>query len=151
MLISLTFFGCFKAYKLPTEGMSTTLKRGDWFIATPIGSKIERGDIVIFKYPKDQSQIFVSRVIGLPNEKIEVHGSKVFINGQALVEPYILPENNQGKLKSGAWQTGNDEFFVLGDNRDNSMDSRYWGNLKRDLITEKHRITYYHLDEEPTE
>ena len=136
----------FRTFKLPTEAMSPNIVKGDWFIATP-ASEINRSDIIVFKYPKDTSIWSVFRVIGLPNEIIEIKNNNIYINGNLLEEPYILPEYNQKKIKEGIYQIPEDNFFVLGDYRDNSEDSRFWGNVPKSLIYGKFYIKYFHKDE----
>lgn len=100
----------------------------------------KRGDVIVFRYPKDTTQYFIKRIIGLPGEKIKVENGKVYVynnehpDGSALTEPYL---SNQD-ITFGNNQTvtlGNEEYFVLGDNRLASSDSRVWGILpKKDII-----------------
>ena len=126
--------------------MSPTIVKGDWFIATPV-SEIKRSDIIVFKYPKDTSIWYVFRVVGLPNEIIEVKNNNVYINGNLLEEPYILPEYNRRKIKDGIYKVPDDNYFVLGDYRDNSEDSRFWGSIPKILICGKFYMKYFHKDE----
>ncbi|MFA5020471.1 MAG: signal peptidase I [Patescibacteria group bacterium] len=95
-----------------------------------------RGDIVVFKYPKDPKQYFIKRVIGLPGEKIKIQDNNIYVNGAKLNETYlpeavetILPLRGYGDVALAA-----DEYFLLGDNRNQSLDSRIFGPVKRDLI-----------------
>lgn len=91
----------------------------------------ERGDIVVFRFPLDPDRRFIKRIIGLPGDSIAVHGGQVWVNGEALDEPYIAAPPRY----DGEWQVQDDEVFVLGDNRNNSSDSQNWGPLPvRDLI-----------------
>ena len=76
----------------------------------------------------------IARIIGLPNEEIKVKDNKVFVNGQELTEDYVFPENNKMRLKEGVFKVTANNYFVLGDNRDNSLDSRYFGVVERDNI-----------------
>lgn len=95
-----------------------------------------RGDIVVFKYPKDPKQFFIKRVIGLPKEKVSIRDNKVYINDQELKEAY-LPEDIETSLPLRGYSEltlANDEYFLLGDNRDQSLDSRVFGPVKRDFI-----------------
>ena len=113
---------------IPSASMETTIMTGDRIFGNRLAYKNHdpaRGDIVIFKFPDDESQLFIKRIIGLPGETLEVIDGKVYINGDStpLDEPYIkvdaigdygpvtIPENS---------------YFMMGDNRNNSMDSRYW-------------------------
>ena len=94
----------------------------------------KRGEIVIFNYPKDLTQIYVKRIIGLPGETVAIRNGGVFINGRRLAEPYKT-YTAHGDMASRTIPSG--EYFVMGDNRDVSDDSRYWGDLPRtDIIGE---------------
>lgn len=98
----------------------------------------ERGDVIILRYPKDESIFFIKRVIGLPGETVEIVGKRVVIergNGLpvfTLPEPYIAEDRLQDEF--GIYTLGEDEYFVMGDNRRESSDSRSWGVLKRDEV-----------------
>jgi len=94
---------------------------------------IERGDIVVFWYPKDPDKSFVKRVIGLPGETIEIKNGIVYINGKRLYEKYIDSTYNHSTLNFPLKKIEEHHYFVMGDNRDNSSDSRYWG-----LVPEKY-------------
>src|SRR5579863_8814464 len=87
---------------------------------------ISRGDVVVFWYPLDRSKSFIKRVVGLPGETVEVRQGAVYVNGRALDEPYLLPQyvdsSNYGPVRVPA-----DQFFVMGDHRDSSNDSRVFG------------------------
>jgi len=94
---------------------------------------IKRGDIVVFWYPKDPNKSFVKRVIGLPGETIEIRNGIVYINGRRLYEKYLEPTYNHSTLNFPPKKIEEHHYFVMGDNRDNSSDSRYWG-----LVPEKY-------------
>ncbi len=125
--------------------MSPALERGDWFIAVPT-DKVVRGDIIVFKYPKDQSIWYVFRVVGLPNETVEVRDNAVYVDGNLLEENYVAQENNVANLKPGTYSVGPNSYFVMGDNRDNSSDSRFWGNVQSDLIYGTFYMKYFHSE-----
>lgn len=97
----------------------------------------ERGEIVVFRYPRDPSQYFIKRVVGLPGETIEITGGHIILytvehpNGNVLEESYITEELTNGKIKT---TLGQDEYYLLGDNRDESLDSRSFGPVKRPSI-----------------
>lgn len=94
----------------------------------------ERGEIVVFRYPRDPKQFFIKRVIGLPGETVEISNGKIVLytqehpNGFALEEDYIVHERTDGKMRT---TLGGNEYFLLGDNRDESLDSRAFGAVKR--------------------
>jgi signal peptidase I len=119
-----------------------------------------RGDIIVFKYPSDEKRDFIKRIIGNPGDTVQVRGQQVLINGQPLDEPYV--RRNPGALShtSSPGFCGYtyaceplvvpaDSYFVMGDNRDNSQDSRYWGFVKRDKIKGKAFLIYWSWDAEP--
>jgi signal peptidase I len=130
--------------------MLETLQVGDHvlvnkFIYTFTDPK--RGEIIVFKYPEDKTRDFIKRIVGLPGETLEIKNRVVYINGKTLKENYV-------KFSSSEFSTSNnlsprrippDSYFVMGDNRDNSMDSRVWGFLKQDLIRGKALIIYFSI------
>ncbi len=122
--------------------MENTFDDGDYILIDEISYRFaqpQRGDVIIFRYPLDQSQFFIKRVIGLPEETIEIKNDQVFIHnkqrpeGFALNEPYLMPiQHTIGDLRI---KLDPNEYFVLGDNRLQSSDSRRWGPVNRSLIT----------------
>lgn len=131
-----------RAYKIPSSGMEPTLLVGDHFIANPRiykSEKPKRGDIVIFEVSKDPSKDFIKRVIGMEDEKVEVIDNKIYINDKLLDDPWGYFED-VGSTKGppvletfGPVVVPKNSLFVLGDNRNNSQDSRFFGfvNIKR--------------------
>ena len=105
-----------------------------------------RGEVIIFQNPLDLSTDFAKRIIGLPNETITIENNKIYVNGKKLDEPY-LSENIQTKLPSGilkkTYVIPSNQYFVLGDNRDNSNDSRDFGPIQLDTIVGRVGITAY--------
>lgn len=95
--------------------------------------KVEPGDIVVFWYPEDPSKIYIKRLIGMPGDKVEIVEGAVIVNGKLLDEPYIDPRLNLSRRSQLAVYIKPHYFYVLGDNRDNSSDSRMWG-----LVPEKY-------------
>lgn len=109
--------------KIPSESMAPTLNIGDRLLAYRIYNtkNLSRGDLVVFKY-KPQGKLFIKRLIGLPNDEIIINNGVVSVNGEMLEENYI--ENNM--LYNGRFKVPEDSYFFLGDNRNNSFDSRFW-------------------------
>jgi signal peptidase I len=159
-----------QAFKIPTGSMENNLLIGDHllvnkFVFAPTATSLEetllpidpirRGDIVVFKFPEDPERDFIKRVIGLPGDTLEVRNKKVFINGTPLDEPYvhfIFPpdENGSGSDFSdpsrpsyGPVTVPADSYFMMGDNRDNSEDSRYWGFMPRSYVKGKALFVYF--------
>jgi signal peptidase I len=160
-----------QAFKIPTGSMENNLLIGDHLLVnkfvfgpTPLAigrhtlpvRPIRRGDIVVFKYPEEPDRDFIKRVIGLPGETVEVREKKVYINGTALDEPYVhflAPPSGPSELhevtsfdvreRFGPVTVPADQYFMMGDNRDNSADSRYWGFLRRDYIKGKAMVIYW--------
>lgn len=94
----------------------------------------QRGDVIVFHYPFDIHTDFIKRVIGVPGDTIQTTGTSVSINGQVIHEPYISQPYN---FDNSVWTLGANQFFVMGDNRANSLDSRIWGPLARSYIVGK--------------
>jgi len=131
----LTKYVIVNAY-VPTGSMENTIMPHDRLIASRIHYYLtdpERGDIVVFKYPDNEEMLYVKRVIGLPNETVEIKAGKVYIDGELLAESY-LKENTVGDF--GPYTVPEGSYFMLGDNRNNSTDSRYWQNkfVKKEKI-----------------
>ena len=99
-----------------------------------------RGDVIVFRYPKDPSRDFVKRVIGLPGETVEIHRGAVRIDGEVLDEPY-LEERDLSSL--GPTLVPPESYFVMGDNRDGSSDSRHWGTVPLENIVGKVLVRYW--------
>jgi len=128
--------------KVVGETMKPALNDGDRIIIERNPKTLNRGDIVIFLYPEDPVKSYIKRIVGLPHETIDIREGKVFINGQPLPEPYVAPELDQAQRSLKAVTLAADSYFVMGDNRDNSSDSRFWGPLKRNFIYGKYLRKY---------
>ena len=115
------------------QSMRPSYKDGDRLIASKNVSTLSRGDVIGFRYPRDESKSFLQRIVGLPGERIEILDGVTFINGKPLDEPYVAAENRLPHT-AAAVVLGPDEYFVMGDNRGNSSDSRSWGPVKRPAI-----------------
>ena len=107
--------------------------------------KIDRGDTVVFWFPGDPSKSYIKRVIGMPGDRVEVVDGKVMVNGQALVENYVPPEFRDQSSMSER-MVPSSEYFVLGDHRSSSNDSRAWGMVPRRYIYGKAVFIYWPLD-----
>ncbi|TSC95147.1 MAG: signal peptidase I [Parcubacteria group bacterium Licking1014_1] len=131
----------FQPFIVRGESMIPSFKSGDYLIVDEVSYRFsdpQRGDVIIFKYPKDATQRFIKRIIGLPNETVEIKDGKVIISKDSrfvLDEKYLpvdLRTEGETRVILGA-----DEYFVLGDNRDYSYDSRRWGTVPRKHIIGK--------------
>ncbi len=133
--------------QVPTGSMKNTIMEGDRLIGFRLSykfSKPERGDIVIFKYPDDETQTYVKRVIGTPGDIVQIANGKVYINNEELEETYLKePMNISTKQETYVVPEGH--YFMMGDNRNSSLDSRYWTNtyVAEDKILAKVLFRYY--------
>ena len=114
--------------------MSPSLNDGDRILVSKRVGKLQRGDIVIFYYPRDPTISYIKRVVGLPGELIELRAGQTLINGSPLDEHYVDPKLNQAHEGLESMRISEQNYFVMGDNRDNSSDSRLWGTLPRSYI-----------------
>jgi signal peptidase I len=148
-----------QAYKLPSGSMVPTLLIGDHILTDKMVYKSRppaRFDVVVFEFPEDPTKTFVDRVVGLAGEMIEIRDKKVFINGTELVDTRAyFSEPNNGKPvvtrdSFGPFKIPDRSYFILGDNRDRSYDSRFWGPVRRDKIYGLVRLIYFSWDSENT-
>lgn len=131
---------------VPTGSMNNTIMDNDKVIGlrfTYAFSSPKRGDIVIFKYPDDESKNYVKRVIGIPGDVVEISDGQVSVNGEVLDEPYIKETMDTSETLS--YTVPENSYFVMGDNRNNSNDARYWKNhyVTKDKILAKGWLKYY--------
>lgn len=135
---------------VPTGSMNNTIMEGDRLIGFRLSyvfSEPERGDIIIFKFPDDPDQKFVKRIVGVPGDIVEIKreqdGVNVYVNGVILDEPYLKEEMRSAK--DYLFIVPNDSYFVMGDNRNDSKDSRFWVNtyVPKDYIIAKAVLKYY--------
>ncbi|HUF46743.1 MAG TPA: signal peptidase I [Vicinamibacterales bacterium] len=161
----------FQAFEIPTGSMEPNLLVGDHLIVNkalfaPAATGLERlllpsrpvrrGDIVVFKFPKEPDRDFIKRVIGLPGERLELRRKRIHINGEPLEEPWahlLEPPAPEGARPDDLRETygpvtiPSRQYFVMGDNRDNSEDSRYWGFLPASYIKGQALFIYYSSDD----
>lgn len=144
-LIIRTF--AFEPFYIPSGSMEPTLQINDEILVNKFGYHIwelQRGDIVVFKYPEDPSIDYVKRLVGLPGEKVELKDSKLYVNNQEVAENY-LPEGLKFN-DFGPIEVPKGQFLMLGDNRNNSEDSRYWGCLPEENIVGKAMFIFWPFD-----
>ena len=147
-----------QAFKIPTGSMESNLLIGDHLLVNKfiygyhsgaLGrllpyKDLKRGDVIVFKYPHSPDVAYVKRLIGLPGDKVEMVGRKLYINGNPLEEnytQYIDPGSEYERY--GPYQVPEGQYFAMGDNRDNSQDSRFWGFVPRDHIIGKALVIYW--------
>jgi signal peptidase I len=118
------------------DAMAPTLRNGESALATRSFDQLDRGDIVGFRYPRDESMSFVQRIVGLPGESIQMLEGQVLIDGQVLDEKYVAL-GNRSNDSWGPIAIAAGHYFMMGDNRGNSSDSRSWGTVRRDAIWAK--------------
>jgi signal peptidase I len=128
----------YETFRFPSLSMLDTLLWGDYFVCDTwrfAGRAPERGELVVFRYPPDPSLRYVKRVIGLPGETVQISRGAVRVDGRQLDEPYVQPANNLGLFPGDSTTTVPPaSYFVMGDNRDNSFDSRMWGPVPRENL-----------------
>ena len=158
-----------QAFTIPSGSMMDTLLIGDYILVNKFlyGPEIPftdthlpglrdplRGDVIVFKYPNDETRDFIKRIVAVGGETVQVRDNRVFVNGTAIEEPYVRP----GSIPPSAsghcgylyacepTRVPPGSYFVMGDNRDNSQDSRYWGFVKREKIRGKAFMIYWSWD-----
>jgi signal peptidase I len=157
-----------QAFKIPTGSMIPTLVVGDHILVNKFiyGVKVpftddkvlplkepEREDIIVFKYPEDPSRDFIKRIVAVGGDTIESKDKVIYINGEPVKEPYvqhtddsIRPGGVEPRDNFGPITVPEDEYFVMGDNRDQSYDSRYWGFVDEEAIKGEALIIYWSWD-----
>lgn len=133
--------------EVPTGSMENTIMTGDHILALRTSywfSEPEAGDVIVFRYPDDPTGkiLYIKRIIGTPGDTVTVTNGEVLVNGKTLDEPYIL-ERTEGEF--GPYTVPEDSYFMMGDNRNRSVDSRYWDNqfVEKNKILGKVVLRYY--------
>lgn len=155
LLPLLVFFYLFIAQPHQVKGqtMMPTLKNNEYFITNKLAYKFgtpKRGDIIVFKAPQDPSVDYIKRIIGLPDDRVTILGGKVYLNGKILDEPYLAKDTSTNVFPGGYVTEGvpvvvpAGSYFVLGDNRAHSSDSRNFGPVSYGNIIGKYWFTYWH-------
>lgn len=176
-----------EAFKIPTGSMENTLLVGDFLLVNkavygaqfpltdirlPAFEEPERGDIVVFRYPRDPSKNYVKRLVGIPGDTLAMRDGVLYVNGEREMEGYVRHVQPNGDhhdpqfgwqnkylvrgVRSSDYRPTRDnwgpivvpegKYFVMGDNRDNSLDSRYWGFVDRSLIKGRPLVIYYSFE-----
>lgn len=161
-----------QAFKIPSGSMEDTLLIGDHILVNkfiygigipftdikvlPLKHPV-RGDIIVFKYPGDESKDFIKRVVGTPGDVVQIIDKKVYINGTPVKEPFtvykddeVLPRSMQARDNFGPVTVPPGKYFMMGDNRDRSHDSRFWGYVSENKILGKAMIIYWSWDSDTT-
>jgi signal peptidase I len=159
-----------QAFRIPSESMRDTLLVGDFLFVNKFeyGPKIpfthirlpglrapRHGDVIVFQYPQDPSKDFIKRCIATGNQTLEVRNKQILLDGHAIREPYVIhtdpntrPAGYDDRDFFGPITVKPNELFMMGDNRDNSNDSRYWGTLDMDLVKGRAMFLYWSWDGE---
>lgn len=145
-----------RSFTIPSAAMTPSLRVGDYILvdrAIYRGRVPRRGDIVVFLYPQDERRYFIKRIIGMPGDQLAVRGEQVEVNGQALDEPYLVAPVPTGSDGRCGYRYGceplavpADSYFVMGDDRENSQDSRHWGFVRREKILGRAFVIYWSWD-----
>jgi len=159
-----------QAFRIPSESMLDTLLVGDFLfvnkfeygpklpfthIRFPGIRKPKTGDVIVFQYPQDPSKDYIKRCIATGGQTLEIRDKKVFLDGRALVEPYVV--HIDPTVRSAGYDYRDNyprrtitpgELFMMGDNRDNSNDSRFWGTVAMDLVKGRAMFIYWSWDGE---
>ncbi|THB77875.1 MAG: signal peptidase I [Desulfobulbaceae bacterium] len=157
-----------QAFKIPSGSMLPTLQIGDhllvnkfiYGIRVPMTGKLlvpikdpQRGDVIVFRFPEDNSIDYIKRVVGIPGDRIEIVNKSLIVNGKKVEDPHAsftntinLPPNVSPKDNYGPVVIPDGKLFVMGDNRDNSYDSRFWGYVDNNEILGKAIIIYWSWD-----
>ena len=142
-----------QAFVIPSGSMLPTLRIGDYLLVNKfvyLFRPIRRGDIIVFKFPQDETRDFIKRVVGLPGETLEIRDRQVFIDGKPLHEPYAVYSEppllgSPVPYHLGPMVIPPGHLFMMGDNRDNSLDSRSWGLLEESKVVGEASIVYFSI------
>jgi len=131
-----------RLYSIPSESMTPALQVGDHIVVTPYRfSQPARGDVIVFRTPTNEGELIVKRIIGLPGDLIDSRLGRVRIGERTLAEPYVASQATTGAISAQIVPA--DSYFVLGDNRASSYDSRHWGALPRHLVVGRARMVLW--------
>lgn len=136
---------CIGRFRVENISMETTFTEGELVMVNKLNYKFsepQRGDVVIFHSPVDEGKDYIKRMIGLPGDHIRVHDGTLFINGEKIEEPWL----HETIEYNGDWDVGENEYFVLGDNRNHSSDSHVWGGVPRKNLIGNAFFVYWPLN-----
>lgn len=166
-----------QAFRIPTGSMEDTLQVGDFLFVNKMiyGSEIDigwqgqrfvyfrfpairepkQGDIIVFRFPEDPARDFIKRCVAVGGQQVEIRDKVLYVDGKPREEPYvvhkdprIIPPDTNGRDNFGPYVVPQGHLFMMGDNRDNSHDSRFWGALPRNLVKGQAMILYWSWDED---
>jgi len=129
----------FQPFLMEGASMEPNIKNGQYMIFQEYDKNYQREEVIVFKYPKNPSQFFLKRIVGLPNEKVEIKNNAVYVNSKLLSESYLAKDVKT--FGDTSITLASDEYFVMGDNRAFSSDSRVWGPVKKNLVIGKYWTT----------
>jgi signal peptidase I len=141
-----------KPHQVSGNSMFPNFHNGDYIITNLLTTRfgeLKHGEVVVFKYPRDKSKVFIKRVIGMPGDRVKIMRDHIYLNGTLLNEPYLpagTPTRTKGFMDEGEEVTvPKDQYFVVGDNREGSSDSREWGPLTKEDIIGQAYLRYWPL------
>ena len=166
-----------QAFRIPTGSMEDTLQVGDFLFVNKMiyGSEIDigwqgqrfvyfrfpairepkQGDIILFRFPEDPARDFIKRCVAVGGQQVEIRDKVLYVDGKPREEPYVvhkdprtIPPDTNGRDNFGPYVVPQGHLFMMGDNRDNSHDSRFWGALPRNLVKGQAMILYWSWDED---
>jgi len=134
--------GALHIYAIPSESMAPTLQAGDQIVVTPyFRGQPQRGDVIVFESLTTPGELMVKRVVGVPGDLVDSRLGRIRVSGYTLAEPYLLQQGTSGAVD--AQIVGGEAYFVMGDNRADSSDSRNWGSVPRDRIIGRARMVLW--------
>jgi signal peptidase I len=160
-----------QAFRIPSGSMEPTLLVGDHLLVSRLSYEMKlpftnivildlgspkRGDVVVFTYPEDRSKDFIKRVIGIGGDTVQIRNKVVYVNGQRTKDSHaffqdktVIPGSLSPRDNFGPVTVPRDSYFVMGDNRDRSYDSRFWGYVKKDDLIGRALVLYFSLNGHP--
>ena len=148
-----------RAFRMPARSMLPTIEVGDFFFvdARPAARHPARGDLIVHRFPPEPDKDFVKRVVALEGDVVELRDKQLYVNGRPAAEPYVIHTDDlvrrpifDNRDNLAPTTVPGHSYFVMGDNRDNSNDSRYFGPIRRELVRGKPRGIYWSWDQDST-